>query len=225
MGNESTELWKAAGAQVLGAPAISRGGQRIAFCVRVNGKARLYAMSADGSQLRVLADSLELQGSPSWTADGRAIISAAASRGVTRLFRVPIDESVPVAITAEYSTDPESSPDGSTLIYSGPDVGTSFALKAVDMRGTLQPLPSITLPRGSRHFAFVSDGRSILVLRGGIQHKDLWEINLSDGAQKRLTRFEPGFDVRDFDVSPDGRELIFEREQEHSDVVLLDLKR
>ena len=29
----------------------------------------------------------------------------------------------------------------------------------------------------------------------------------------------------DFDISPDGREVVLERGQEHSDVVLLDLPR
>jgi hypothetical protein len=36
----------------------------------------------------------------------------------------------------------------------------------------------------------------------------------------------PGdFDIRDFDLSPDGREVVVERVQERSDVVLLDLAR
>jgi hypothetical protein len=38
-----------------------------------------------------------------------------------------------------------------------------------------------------------------------------------------LTNFAPDFDIRDFDVSPDGHEVVLERVHEHSDVVLLDL--
>jgi len=40
-----------------------------------------------------------------------------------------------------------------------------------------------------------------------------------------LTTFGPDFAIRDFDISPDGRELVLERVQEQSDVVLLDLRR
>jgi hypothetical protein len=29
--------------------------------------------------------------------------------------------------------------------------------------------------------------------------------------------------VRDFDISPDGRELVLEQEQQHSDIVLLEI--
>jgi hypothetical protein len=38
-----------------------------------------------------------------------------------------------------------------------------------------------------------------------------------------LTNLAPDFNVRDFDVSPDGREIVLERVQERSDVVLVDL--
>jgi hypothetical protein len=40
-----------------------------------------------------------------------------------------------------------------------------------------------------------------------------------------LTNLPPDFDVRDFDISTDGREVVLERVQEHSEVVLLDLPR
>ena len=64
-----------------------------------------------------------------------------------------------------------------------------------------------------------------MFLRGEIQHKDLWLIDLKTGAQRQLTNLPPDFDIRDFDISPDGREVVLERVQERSDVVLLDLPR
>jgi len=39
----------------------------------------------------------------------------------------------------------------------------------------------------------------------------------------QLTKLDPDFDIRDFDVSPDGRDVVLERVQESSDVALLDL--
>jgi dipeptidyl aminopeptidase/acylaminoacyl peptidase len=62
-------------------------------------------------------------------------------------------------------------------------------------------------------------------LRGEIQHKNLWLIDLETGAERQLTNLTPDFDIRDFDISPDGHEVVLERVQEHSDVVLLDLPR
>jgi len=40
-----------------------------------------------------------------------------------------------------------------------------------------------------------------------------------------LTHFPPEFDVRDFDISPDGHDAVLERVQERSDIVLLDVSR
>ena len=89
--------------------------------------------------------------------------------------------------------------------------------------GAPRLLPPLTLTRGARHLAFLPGGRSLVFLRGEIQHKDLWLHDLDTGAERQLTSLPPDFDVRDFDLSPDGREVVFERVQERSDVVLLDL--
>ena len=50
-----------------------------------------------------------------------------------------------------------------------------------------------------------------MFLRGEIQHKNLWLIDLETGAQRRLTSLSPDFDIRDFDLSPDSREVVLGR--------------
>jgi acetolactate synthase small subunit len=62
-----------------------------------------------------------------------------------------------------------------------------------------------------------------MFLRGDFQHKNLWLIDLETDSERQLTNLAPDFDIRDFDVSPDGTEVVLERAQERSDVVLLDL--
>jgi len=57
-----------------------------------------------------------------------------------------------------------------------------------------------------------------------MQHKDLWRVDLDSGVELRLTQLPPDFDVRDFDISPDGREVVLERIQEHSDIVLVETR-
>jgi hypothetical protein len=42
---------------------------------------------------------------------------------------------------------------------------------------------------------------------------------------KVYTHLAPDLDIRDFDISPDGSEVVLERVQERSEVVLLDLPR
>jgi len=220
-----TELWSGQGVRVFGGPAISADGRYIAFSVRQHGQTLLYVMQADGTNARIVADSLDLQGAPAWSPDGKSITSAAADHGVPHLFRVPVDGRAPVLFVHEYSVDPAWAPDGRFIVYSGPDIGTTFSVKAVGTEAAAYPLPALTLTRGARHLAFLPGGRALVVLRGEIQHKNLWLIDLQTGAQRQLTNLTSDFDIRDFDVSQDGREVVLERVQERSDVVLLDLPR
>jgi len=220
-----TELWNGVGAQVFGGPAISPDGRSIAFSVRQHEKNVLYVMQADGTNARIVTESLDLQGNPAWAPDGQSILSAAEDRGVPHLFRIPMDGGAPVLFVQDYSVDPAWAPDGRFVFYSGPDIGTTFSVKAVTSEAGARALPALTLTRGARHLTFLPGGRALLFLQGDIQHKNLWRLDLETGAKRQLTNLAPDFDIRDFDISPDGREVVLERVQERSDVVLLDLPR
>ena len=192
-----TELWSGRGAQIIGGPAISPDGGRIAFSVRQRSETLLYVMQADGTNARVLADSLELQGSPAWTPDGRSITSAANDHGVPHLFQVPIDGGPASVFLRDYSVDPAWQPSGRYVVYSGPDIGTTFTVKAVTPEGATHPLPRLTnLTRGARHLKFLSGGRGLAFLRGSIEHKDLWLTDPDTGAERQLTNLPDDFDIR-----------------------------
>ena len=81
----------------------------------------------------------------------------------------------------------------------------------------------MTLTRGARHLAFLPGGRQLAVLRGELNHKNIWLLDLETGAAQQLTNLPDDFDVRDFDISPDGKQLILERIQQRSDLMLMDL--
>jgi Tol biopolymer transport system component len=222
-GGTATQVWSGEGAQVLGGPAIAPDGKHIAVSVRQHEHASLYLMQVDGTHVRVVSDSLDLQGAPAWSPDGHTLTVAVMEHAVPHLVRVPLDGGSPTAVAQEYSVDPAWAPDGSFVVYSGPDIGTTFSVKAVGADGAPHSLPALSLTRGARHLAFLSGGRALVFLRGEIQHKNLWRVDLESGVETQLTNLPPDFDIRDFDMSPDGHEVVFERLQEHSDVVLIDL--
>jgi Tol biopolymer transport system component len=222
---ETSVLWSRAGARIFGGPAIASDGRRIAFSVRQDGRTLLYVMQADGTNARVVSSSLELQGAPAWAPDGESITSAAVQGGMPRLVGVRLDGRAPSPLVNEYALDPVWAPDGRFVVYSGPDIGTAFAVRAATSDAAPYALPSLTLTRGARHIAFLPGRRALVFLRGEIQHKNLWLVDLETGAERQLTNFPPAFEVRDFDISPDGRDAVVERALEQSDVVSLDLTK
>jgi Tol biopolymer transport system component len=221
----ATELWSAQGVQILGGPAPSPDGRSVAFSARQNGRSLLYVMGADGANPRIVTDALDLQDDPAWEPDGQALITAALDHGAPRLFRVPLNGGSPASFLAEDAFDPAWAPSGGFVLFSGPDIGTTFSVKAAKPDGSALALPALTLTRGARHLAFLPDGRTLVVLRGEIQHKNLWTIDLQTGTEQQLTDLPSDFDVRDFDVSPDGRSAVLERTQDRSEVVLVELPR
>jgi Tol biopolymer transport system component len=224
-GDATAQIWASPDARIVGGPAISPDGHRLAFSAKQGVQALLYIVNADGTDARVVAKSLEWQDAPSWAPDGRSITVAALDRGVPRLFNVAVDGRPPARFGPEQALDPVWSPDGRFVVFSGPDIGTKFPVKAVGADGSAYPFPNLSLSRGGRHLRFLPGHRALLVLNGELRHKNLWSIDLETGAERQLTNVAPDFDVRDFDISPDGRQVVLERAQAHSEIVLLDLPR
>ena len=220
----ATELWSARGARIFGGPEISPDGRRVAFTVEHGGKSLLYVVNADGTNARVLSERLRLQGAPAWSPDGRTIASGAIADGKSHLFLFPL-EGVPRSLIEDVAIDPAWSPSGDFVVYSAADIGTEFAVKAVSATGQPHRVPELTLTRGARRLRFYQDRRVLVAMRGDIRHKDLWLIDLDSGTSRQLTQLPKDFSIRDFDVSADGKEIVVERMQEHSDIVLIELPR
>jgi hypothetical protein len=60
-------------------------------------------------------------------------------------------------------------------------------------------------------------------MKGDISHKEFWMVDLETGRARQLTNLGRGFAIGDFDVSEDGREIIFDRVREESDIVLFEM--
>jgi dipeptidyl aminopeptidase/acylaminoacyl peptidase len=224
-GDGTTELWSAAGARLVGAATPSADGRRVAFGVRKDGRTSLAVVNADGTSAQEVALGLQVQGTPAWAPDGRSLVVSALQEGSPHLFRVPLDGRAPSVLAAEHAQEPAWSRDGNLVAFSGADVGTTFPVHLVGADGSHPALRAPTLTRGARHLAFLPGERALLVLRGEIGHKNLVRVNLESGAEAPLLELPPEIDVCDFDLSPDGRELVLEQVKDNSDLVLIDLPR
>ena len=218
----SRQIWSSAHSLIAGAPAIAPDGRHIAFVTRDNERTVLHVIDRDGSHPRVIADSLALRGNPAWAPDGQSLVMAAVREAEPRLTSIFLNGASPLPLVGEYSMDPVWSPDGHFLVYSGADIATIFPLRAAGKDGRPYPLPTLILTRGARRVAFSNDGQSLVVLRGDFDHKDFWLIDLRTGAERMLAQLPAQFVVSDFDMSPDGSEIMFERAQENSELALIE---
>ena len=221
-GDSAMELWSRPQARLVGAPAISPDGRRIAFTAERNGDSRLHVMDADGSGARILAGALEVHGAPTWAHDGQSVAVSALHDREPRIVEVPLDGHAPVPLVHHYATDPNWSPTGGFLVYAGPQVGVSFEVRAVTADGQPFALPKLTLTRGAERMAFRRDGETMVVMRGDIGSRSLALFDLESGAERRLIGFARDVTVSDFDVSADGKEIVFARESESADIILIE---
>jgi len=228
----ATDLWPAPGGRIIGGPAIAPEGDRIAFSIEDRGKTRLVIMNADGTSVRIIADALELRGAPAWSPDGQSIVTAVNEGGRPHLFRVSLNTGEAVRLLDDYALDPAWASRGEFVVYSGRDPGTEFPVKAVTAVGQPYPIPELTLSRsgalgvtrvGARRLRFLPGRAELVVLRGDIEHKNLWAFDLTTGNWRQLTKFGRDIIISDFDVSTDGSEIVFERVEESSDVWVMDL--
>jgi Tol biopolymer transport system component len=208
---------------VVSGATIEPGGRRVAFLIQKLGRTQLYVVNADGTGgPRRLADELDMRGAPVWSPDGQSLVVAADRDGQPLLFTISVNGGTPAPLVKEYSTNPVWAPSGQFLLYFGADVGTNVRVKAVNADGTPRPLPNLTFTRGDR-LAFLQTDDALIILKGNVSQKEFYRVDLTSGDERQLTRLGRELAIGDFDVSPDGREIIFDRTREESEIVLFNL--
>ena len=184
-------------------------------------------MSADGTNVRTLAASIDIAGtagqaSADWSPDSAWIAIGGSDAQGQGLFKVPVDGGVPIRLVTGQSTNPVWSPDGNLIVYAGPFVGGVVPLLGVRADGAPVKLPPMTVRAGGYRFLPDSSGLVYLPRR---QSVDFWLLDLGAKTQRQLTHFSNQSNLTTFDVTPDGKQIVFDRSRENSDIVLIDLPK
>ena len=190
-------------------------------------------INANGTGLTTLATSIEVQSAASWSPDGKWVAVAANQGEGTRVFKIPLDGGPPIRLRDTLSFNPVWSPDDRFIVYSEQRASGSFDVKTMTPDGAPVVVPAVA-SLGSRFplafgtpYRFMPGGKALITLQGTAPNQNFFRLDLETGEQRQLTSFDlkSGSAIQNFDISPDGKRIVFDRLRNHADIVLMNLAR
>jgi Tol biopolymer transport system component len=221
---QAFEVRKGVDGALFDPPAVSRDGSRVAVVHAKQRRRRLAIMSADGTGFRGLAESIDIQGTVDWSPDGMWIVAGGTDDAQgPGLFKIPVAGGAPVRLVAGQAANPVWSPDGSLIVYAGALVtGQVVPLLGVRPTGIAVELPPVRVRAGGHRFLPSGQGLVYVPSDGSF---DFWLLDLVTKESRQLTRLSPQGRTESFDITPDGKYILFDRARENSDIVLIDVPK
>ncbi|MGQ0735868.1 MAG: hypothetical protein ACT4QD_19715 [Acidobacteriota bacterium] len=222
----ASEVWKNVDGQLSEPPAVSPDADRVAVVVRRAGQRHLMIMSTDGTNPRTVAPSIEIEGAAGqsaadWSPDGNWLVAGGRDAAGPALFKIPVDDGLPERLLAGKWVNPVWSPTGDLIVFSGRSLVGRVALMGVRPDGSSVELPEVWVRPGG--YRFLPDGSGLVYLPG-IHATDFWLLDFAGRRTRPLTRLDHTGGLRTFEITPDGKHLVFDRSRENSDIVLFDLR-
>jgi Tol biopolymer transport system component len=222
--SQAVEIWKGADGPLFEPPAVSFDGRRVAVILRKRGRHTLNTLSSDGGDLRPIAESIDVS-SAGWSPDGKWMAVGGSDKEGPALFKIPVEGGEPIRLKKGVALNPVWAPDGSLIVYTGPAVGVTGPLLMVRPDGTSIEAPPIQLRVGGARYRFVPNRQQLVYVPGSqLSPEDFWLLDLSTKKTRHLSNFD-NHTTRTFDITPDGKQIVFDRLRENSDIVMIDIPK
>jgi Tol biopolymer transport system component len=182
------------------------------------------SIASDGTNPRTLGANIDVHGTPrqaaaDWSPDGKWIVAGGDDGTGEGLFKIPADGGPPVRLVTGQAQNPIWSPLGNVIIYTSAVIEGRAVLQAVDPEGRATPLPRVQAGPGA--YRLTADGKKLVLLP--ILGADNFRIvDLESGQESPLTQLSNKGGVTTFDISSDGKYVIFERTIQNADIVLIE---
>jgi Tol biopolymer transport system component len=136
------------------------------------------------------------------------------------LFVIPIDTGVPVRLLEGQWMNPVWSPRGDLIVYAGRSLIGQVELRGIQPDGKPVALPRVLVRPGG--YRFLPDGSGIVYLER-IQTLNFSVLDFATGTSHTVTRLGNQGALRTFDITPDGKYIVFDRSRQNSNIVLIEL--
>jgi Tol biopolymer transport system component len=222
---QASEVSKGADGGLSEPPAVSPDGSRVAIVVRRDRERHLVLISADGRSSRTLAPNLDIQGAAGqgaadWSPDGKWIVTGGRDAQGPGLFKIAVDSGEPVRLLTGPAVNPLWSPNGNFIVYAGKLFTGQVELLGVRPDGAAVEFPRVRARPGG--YRFLPNGTGLVYLPF-IPSLDFWVFDFATSRPRQVTRLANRGALGTFDITPDGKAIVFDRLQENSDIVLIEL--
>jgi TolB protein len=183
---------------------------RIVFHSERSGNFDIWSINADGSDLRQLTTSPELDVEPAWSGDGKQIVFVSGRDDPNKpaIYVMDADggnQRLLVKVEGALCNGPAWSPDGTRIAFFS-SLGGHYGLHLVNADGS--NLTSLTPDENNNlRPAWSPDGKRLVFASDRDEGRNLYLMTLADGTITRLTTGSYTDDTPRW--SPDGRTILF----------------
>ena len=200
-----------------GTPAWSPDGKQIAFDSRLEGHSDIFVINAEGGSPHRLTTEPYDNELPSWSRDGHWIYFTSERSGGNQIWKVQADGGAAVQVTKSGGWGGFDGPDGKSLYY--------YRDQAI-WKSTLTGESEARVAANSESQDFRLRGYSLWLLDSSAIQAPFDVLDLSTHKKTRLGVLDIGASAKTatgFDVSPDGRTIIYTRvDGLESDIMLVE---
>ena len=105
------------------------------------------------------------------------------------------------------------------IVYAGRSVVGQVQLRAMTPDGRAVDMPEVMVRPGG--YRFLPDGSGLIYIPG-IHAQEFWKLDFATKQQLPVARLQNRGSLRTFDLTPDGRFIVFDRSRLNSNVVLIE---
>jgi serine/threonine protein kinase len=202
-------------------PAVSPDDRYIAFTCFRGGVFNICRMDADGSNQVQLTQG-DGASFPNWSPDEQWVYYDVLASGTATLWKVRADGRDSMSLTNRYSRGPVISPDGHLISCTYWDDQAASLKYAVIPSGGGAPIKLFGSPDPNRQrmTRWMPDNQALLYVDTHDGAANVWIQPLKTIEPRPVTSYESDR-IFDFDLSPDGKQLVLTRGTTVSDVVLI----